>query len=126
MHLRRVKLNGIATVVRMTQRRRFGLLTVVFQLGAVMGAGFEKFLEKNHTAAIQAPDAAPQDAPAFLRRSFGSGIHDSERKPPLPASLFAFIATRKRFISALWRRHFSQSIPNEKTERPIGKAVPTR
>jgi hypothetical protein len=78
--------------------------------------------EKNRPAAIQAPDAAPHDAPAFLRRSFASKVHDSERKPPQLASLFAFIAAKKRSLFYLGRRHFAQGVSNPETERLVGRA----
>jgi hypothetical protein len=73
--------------------------------------------EKNRTGAIEPPDAAPLDAPAFLRRSFGSNIQEPGRKLP---QLFAFIATKKRFVFDRWRRHFAQGVTNPRTERIVG------
>jgi hypothetical protein len=78
--------------------------------------------ERNRTAAIQARDAAPQEAPAFLRRSFASKVRDSERKSPQLARLLAFIAAKKRSLFHLGRRHFARGVSNPETERLVGRA----
>jgi hypothetical protein len=76
--------------------------------------------EENLTVASEPPDAPPLDVPVFLRRSFGSKVPDPNRKSPL-AGFLAFVATRKQFISGLWRRHFLESIQHEGTERSVGR-----
>jgi hypothetical protein len=53
-------------------------------------------VEEIRTDAIEALDTTSQDAPAFLRRSFGAKVQDSERKSLRLASLFALIGTKKR------------------------------
>jgi hypothetical protein len=77
-------------------------------------------VDENRTDAVEALDGASQDAPAFLRRSFGTNV-DSERNPALLASLLALIGAKKQFMTGLWRRHFVQDGSHQRTERPIGK-----
>ena len=58
--------------------------------------------------------------PAFLRRSFGSKVKAPSRKSlQLLNLLFAFIATKKRFMVDFWRRHFAQSVSTPRTERLV-------
>jgi hypothetical protein len=78
--------------------------------------------DKNQTIAIEFPEGASHDIPPFLRRSFGSKVQDSGRKSLRLASLLAFIATKKQVVLSAWRRHFSERIAYEKTERFAGGA----
>ena len=57
--------------------------------------------EKDRMVAIEPPDAALQDAPAFLRRGFASRIQDSDRKVLPLAPVFAFVAQKKEFLVRL-------------------------
>jgi hypothetical protein len=75
--------------------------------------------EEELTVASEPPDATAQEVPAFLQRSFGSKVPDPSRKFLRLAGLRAFIATKRQFISGLWRGHFSGSIPHETTERSV-------
>jgi hypothetical protein len=76
--------------------------------------------KESQPVSTDAPHAASPDVPAFLRRSFGSKGQDSGQKPLQLASLLAFITAKRRFIAGAWRRLFSQTISNEKTERLVG------
>ena len=66
---------------------------------------------------IDVPYGASVEVPPYLRRSFGSRGQDSGRKS---LALLAFLAERRRFIAGAWRRHFSENISNEKSERLAG------
>jgi len=77
--------------------------------------------EDSRVVASEAPDAAPQDAPTFLRRSFGSKVQEPSRKSSQLSKLFAFIATKKRLMFERWRRHFARGTSNPKTERVVGR-----
>src|SRR5882724_13530789 len=77
--------------------------------------------EDSRGVASDAPDAAPQDAPTFLRRSFGSKVQEPSRKSSQLSKLFAFIATKKRLMFERWRRHFARGTSNPKTERVVGR-----
>jgi hypothetical protein len=74
----------------------------------------------DRTGAIEPPDAAPRDAPAFLRRSFGSKIQEPGRNSSQLSTLLAFIAAKIQTIPGLRRRHFAGDVSNRKTERPVG------
>jgi hypothetical protein len=63
---------------------------------------------------------AAADVPAFLQRSFGSKGQEPERKSLQLGNLLAFIAEKRRFVAGAWRRLFSETISNEKTERLVG------
>jgi hypothetical protein len=67
------------------------------------------------------PRPAPRDAPTFLHRSFGSKAQAPQQKSLQPASLLAFISTKRRLMSGLWRRHVSENIPGEKTDGLVGR-----
>jgi hypothetical protein len=75
--------------------------------------------DESHPATIDPPYAGYADVPAFLGRSFGSKGQD-ERMSIQLASLLAFIEEKRRSIAGAWRRLFSETIPNEKTERLVG------
>ncbi len=77
--------------------------------------------EDSRVVASEAPDAAPQDAPTFLRRSVGSKVQEPSRKSSQLSKLFAFIATKKRLMFERWRRHFARGTSNPKTERVVGR-----
>jgi hypothetical protein len=76
--------------------------------------------EENQPVLLDEPYGASADVPAFLRPSFGSRGQDSGRKSLQLASLLAFITEKRRFIAGVWRRLFSETISNEKTERLAG------
>jgi hypothetical protein len=76
--------------------------------------------EQGQPISIDAPRAASPDFPPFLQRGFGSRGQDSGRKSLQLASLFAFISEKRRVIAGAWRRLFSETISNEKTERLVG------
>jgi hypothetical protein len=78
-------------------------------------------VEEIRTDAIETLDTTSQDAPAFLRRSFGAKVPDSDRNSFRLASLLALIGTKKQFTADLWRRHFAQGASNPRTERPVGR-----
>jgi hypothetical protein len=75
----------------------------------------------DRTGKIESPDAAPQEAPAFLRRGFGSRIQEPSRDSSPPSNRFAFVATKIQTIPSLWRRHFARDISNQMTERVVGR-----
>jgi hypothetical protein len=75
--------------------------------------------EQGQPISIDAPRAAP-DFPPFLQRGFGSRGQASGRKSLQLASLLAFISEKRRVIAGAWRRLFSETISNEKTERLVG------
>lgn len=77
-------------------------------------------VEENRTDAIDADNTVPQDAPAFLRRSFGR-LADPEPSPFIRASLLAFLRAKQQFIASLWRRHLLQGASNQTTDRPVGR-----
>ena len=65
-------------------------------------------------------DAPVEDAPAFLRRSFGSTDVDSKSKSPLLSRLVVFIANMQRTVANLWRRHIGQDEAKETAEHNAG------
>ena len=69
---------------------------------------------------VAAPRAASPDVPAFLHPSFGSKGQDPGRKSLQLATLLDFITEKRRFIAGVWRRHFSETIPNGNAERLAG------
>lgn len=76
-------------------------------------------VEEIRADAMEASDTTPQDAPVFLRRSFGAKVQDSDRSFFRRAS--ALIGTKKQLIAGLWRRHFAQGASNPRTERSVGR-----
>jgi len=74
----------------------------------------------DETVSMDPPDATAQNVPAFLQRSFGSKIQDSEPSLLQSNSLRVFLTEKKQMISGLWRRYFSQNISREKPERSVG------
>jgi hypothetical protein len=78
--------------------------------------------DENEPVFVAAPRAASPDVPAFLQPSFGSKGQDPGRKSLQLATFLAFIEEKSRFIASAWRRLFSETISNEKTERLIGSA----
>jgi hypothetical protein len=77
-------------------------------------------VEENRTDAIEAVDSTSQDAPAFLRRSFGSKVPGPERNSR-PAGLLTLIATNKKFIAGLWRRPFAQDASKPRIDGSVGR-----
>src|ERR1700758_5133282 len=75
----------------------------------------------SRTTSIGSLDLEPANAPAFLRRSFGSKFEEPSQKSPQLSNIFAFIATEKRSILDLWRRHFAQDVAIPRTERRVGR-----
>lgn len=73
----------------------------------------------DQTTAIAPAEDASQEAPAFLRRSFGSRDHKPSRKS---SQLSNFVGTKTRSVLEIWRRHFVKDNSNQKTERPVGGA----
>jgi len=78
-------------------------------------------IEENRTDAIETVDRAPQHASAFLRPSFGSKVRDPERNIVRPTGLLALMATKKQFITGLWRPQFRQGASNPRNKAPAGK-----
>ena len=75
------------------------------------------------TDAIELIAPSPQDAPAFLQRSFAAKPRDTERKPPDGlAAFFATTASRARSLAGLWRGHVVHDTSNPKSERLAGSA----
>ncbi len=74
----------------------------------------------DRTGRVESPDAAPQEAPAFLQRGFGSRSQEPSRNSSRPSNRFAFVATKIQTIPSLWRRHFATDISNQKTEHVAG------
>jgi hypothetical protein len=74
----------------------------------------------DRTDMIESPDAAPQEAPAFLRRAFGSKIQEPSQSSSQLSNLFSFIAIKIQAIPAPWRRHFAKDVSNQNTERVVG------
>src|SRR5688500_18153411 len=63
------------------------------------GANHQPSAQKSsQTIAIQPADAAPRDAPAFLRRSFGSKVQGPSGQSSQLSKPFAFTATKMRPI----------------------------
>jgi hypothetical protein len=77
-------------------------------------------VEEDRTDAIDAPDR-PSHAPAFSRRGFGAKVREPERNALRPTGLLALIATKKNFITGLWRPQLAQRASNPRTEAPVGK-----
>jgi hypothetical protein len=74
----------------------------------------------DETVSIGPPDVAVQNAPAFLRRSFGSKIQDTEQSSPRSDRLRVLFPQKKQMVSDLWRRYFSRNISNEKPKHSVG------
>lgn len=74
----------------------------------------------DQTTAITTAEDASQDAPTFLRRSFGSGDHESARNSSQRSKLFTLADTKTRLVLKTWRRHFLQGNSGQKPERPVG------
>jgi hypothetical protein len=73
------------------------------------------------TDAIELIAPSPQDAPAFLQRSFAAKPQDTERKPPDGlAAFFATTANRARSLAGLWRGHVVHDTSNPKSEQVAG------
>jgi hypothetical protein len=77
-------------------------------------------IEENRPIAIEASDAAPQGAPEFLQRSFGSRVQEPSRSSHRQSGIFGYVAAKMRLLFAPWRGHFAQDVPNPKTEPPVG------
>jgi hypothetical protein len=79
--------------------------------------------EIEQTDAIELIAPSPQDAPAFLQRSFAAKAQDTDRKPPdRLAAFFATIANRARSLAEPWRGHVVHDTANPKSERVAGRA----
>ncbi|MDP2354560.1 MAG: hypothetical protein Q8M31_00665 [Beijerinckiaceae bacterium] len=83
-------------------------------LDDVLPAGVE-------AAAGRLGDAPVEDAPAFLRRGFGSTHASLESKSFLRARLVVFIVNMRRTVADLWRRHVGQGESNETAEPNAGR-----
>jgi hypothetical protein len=88
--------------------------------GTGQGNRNQPFLDGSNREILIGPlDTGPQDASSFLRRSFGSRDQLPSRKSSRLSSLFAFVGAKKSL--GLWRSHFVQGLPNEKTAPLAGK-----
>jgi hypothetical protein len=76
--------------------------------------------EIDRTIAIGSSDVVPQDAPAFLQRSFGSEIHGTSRSARRLSDLFGFIADKKHFLFDLWQGHFTRAVSNPTAGPTVG------
>ena len=90
--------------------------------GTAEGNGLQPSRVKESQAiAIEPPEPAPHGANEFLRRSFGSKVQEPNRSSRRRSGIFGYVATKMRLLSAPWRGHFAQSVPNPKTELPVGR-----
>ncbi|MDO9459982.1 MAG: hypothetical protein Q7N95_07675 [Alphaproteobacteria bacterium] len=71
-------------------------------------------------ADVQAAAGRLGDAPAFLRRGFGSAHANSESKSSLLSRLVVFIASMQQTVVNLWRRHVGQAETKETAEHNAG------
>jgi hypothetical protein len=81
--------------------------------------------ESHQPPAIKPPEPAAEDAPAFLRRSFGSKALAPSRTSFRQSKPFAFLAAKSRLMSDLWRHHFAQGVSSPETAgsaRGVGSA----
>ena len=90
--------------------------------GTAEGNGLQPSpVKESQTITIEPPEPAPQGAPEFLQRSFGSRVQEPSRSSHRRSGIFAYVAAKMRLLSAPWRDHFAQSVPNPKTELPVWK-----
>lgn len=72
------------------------------------------------TIPIDPTTSTPPDAPAFLVRGFGSGVHAGEQRASRREGIFNLIGARLKQMHGVWRRHLEQDISNVKSGRPTG------
>jgi len=72
------------------------------------------------TDAVESPQVAPEEAPAFLQRAFGSKIQEPSRSSSQLSNLFAFIAATIQTMPAHLRRHFAREASNQEAQRLVG------
>lgn len=75
--------------------------------------------ESRQTIAIETADAAPQDAPAFLRRGFGSKAQGPGGQSSQLSNPLTYTATKMHSIVERWRRHFAQDTSMPKAEHHV-------
>jgi len=71
--------------------------------------------------AVSTNEAPSRDAPAFLRRGFGSKEQDPNQTSSRLTSLFASIVAKTRSTLNLWRQHSAPALSNP-AGHPVGKA----
>jgi hypothetical protein len=76
---------------------------------------------EERTDTIEATDVAPQDASAFLQRSFGSRVQQHDHDSSQTSRLFGLMGEQSHRIFAFWRRHLARGASNAKPRRPVGR-----
>jgi hypothetical protein len=77
-------------------------------------------LQSNETIPINSTAPPPPDAPAFLVRGFGSGVHAGGRRPFRHEGIFNLISARLKQMPKVWRRHLEQDVSHAKSGRRTG------
>ena len=77
--------------------------------------------EENRPITSELPDVAPQDAPEFLHRNFGSRAQEPNRSSHQRSGILGYVTAKMRLLFSPWRGHLAQGDANPKTAEPVGR-----